>query len=99
MSKEHPRSSRQRYRRFVQDYKHSRLDEVAEASENQKRLPDAANAGEQKPAPESKGLLRGNRRQYVREYLQWLKPHRYSVGAIFLFALLAAGLQMLEPLF
>jgi len=35
----------------------------------------------------------------VREYLRWLWPHRYAVGAVFMLALLGAGLQMIEPLF
>jgi len=39
------------------------------------------------------------RRAHVREYMQWLWPHRFSVVAVFLFALLTAGLQMIDPLF
>src|SRR6185295_3885207 len=34
-----------------------------------------------------------------RAYLRWLWPHRYTVGALFVLALLAAGLEMVEPLF
>lgn len=34
MSKRRPRSSRQRYREFVQDYKQRRLDEVTQAAGN-----------------------------------------------------------------
>src|SRR6185295_2479469 len=34
-----------------------------------------------------------------RAYLRWLWPHRYTVGALFVLALLAAGLEMIEPLF
>jgi ATP-binding cassette subfamily B protein/subfamily B ATP-binding cassette protein MsbA len=33
------------------------------------------------------------------EYLRWLWPHRFAVAAVFGLALLAAGLQMVEPLF
>jgi ATP-binding cassette subfamily B protein/subfamily B ATP-binding cassette protein MsbA len=33
------------------------------------------------------------------EYLRWLWPHRFAVAALFGLALLAAGLQMVEPLF
>ncbi|MDQ3949364.1 MAG: ABC transporter ATP-binding protein/permease, partial [Gemmatimonadota bacterium] len=36
---------------------------------------------------------------YLREYLRWLSPHRFAVGAVFLLALTVAGLQMIEPLF
>jgi len=41
----------------------------------------------------------GARRAYLREYLRWLKPHRYALGAVFAIALVVAGLQMIEPLF
>ena len=97
--KEHPRSSRDRYRRFVQDYKHQRLDDSEEADENQKQRGHSAKGGEDRPAPESKRERRGKRRKYVREYLRWLRPHRYAVGALFVLALLVAGLEMIEPLF
>jgi ATP-binding cassette subfamily B protein/subfamily B ATP-binding cassette protein MsbA len=43
--------------------------------------------------------LRGKRREYLREYVRWLWPHRYRIGAVFAFALVAAGIQMVEPLF
>jgi len=39
------------------------------------------------------------RRAFLREYLHWLRPHRFAVGAVFLVALAVAGLQMIEPLF
>jgi len=97
--KEHPRSSRDRYRRFVQDYKNQRLDDSEEADENQKQRGNSAKAGEDRPAPESKRERSGKRRKYVREYLRWLRPHRYAVGALFVLALLVAGLEMVEPLF
>jgi ATP-binding cassette subfamily B protein len=93
------RSSRHRYRRFVQDYKHQRLDDSEEADENQKRRDDSAKAGEDTAASESKRELRSKRRKHVREYLRWLRPHRYAIGALFVLALLAAGLELLEPLF
>jgi ATP-binding cassette subfamily B protein/subfamily B ATP-binding cassette protein MsbA len=35
----------------------------------------------------------------VREYLQWLRPHRGAVGTVFVLALIAAGMQLVEPLF
>ncbi|NOT07724.1 MAG: ABC transporter ATP-binding protein [Gemmatimonadales bacterium] len=86
MSNDHRRSSRQRYRGFVEDYKHRRLD-------------DPKDQGEDSPSPEAPDKGRGKRREYVREYLRWLRPHRFAVAAVFLFALLVAGLQMIEPLF
>jgi ATP-binding cassette, subfamily B, bacterial len=79
-------SSRRRYRSFVQDYKARRLEQQTE--------------GDGEPStPQPKGLLRGKRREYVREYLAWLWPHRFGLAAVLLLALVAAGLQMIEPLF
>src|SRR5689334_7206159 len=72
------RSSRQRYRAFVRDYKARRLDEVAAT-------------GEPKP--------RAGRREYVRAYLRWLRPHRRSLVGVLLLALVVAGLEMVDPLF
>jgi ATP-binding cassette subfamily B protein/subfamily B ATP-binding cassette protein MsbA len=92
----HSRSSRHRYRGFVQDYKHRRLDDSAEAGEDQKKREDSAKAAEEPASSESR---RGKRREYARAYLCWLWPHRYTVGALFVLALLAAGLEMVEPLF
>jgi ATP-binding cassette, subfamily B, bacterial len=85
----HPRSSRQRYRGFVEDYKHRRLDDGAMAGGPTQPVP------EPNAAPDRKG----KRRQYVREYLRWLRPHRYAVAGVFALALVTAGLQMIEPLF
>ncbi len=77
-------SSHQRYRSFVQDYKQGRLDDSTD--------------GDSAKDP-SKQQRRGKRREYLRAYLRWLKPYRIAVGAVFLFALIGAGLQMIEPLF
>src|SRR5262245_22818733 len=92
------RSSRQRYRRFVEDYHARRLDAHLEAEGKEKSLDEASKA-EAAATPEAKLERRGKRRQYVREYLRWLWPHRYAVGLMFLLALITAGLQMVEPLF
>lgn len=97
--KEHPRSSRDRYRRFVQDYKHQRLDDSEESDESQKPQDISSKAGADKSSPETKRERKAKRRAYVREYLRWLKPHRSAVGVLFVLALLAAGLEMVEPLF
>ena len=86
-----PRTSRHRFRRFLQDSKARRLDEQP---------------GSDTPAPDDapRNLLRrwlqsGPRRDYLRGYLAWLKPHRSAVAIVFTLALIAAGLQMVEPLF
>ena len=94
----HPRSSRQRYRAFVQDYRSRRLDDTAEA-DGTRRSEDTASAA---PAASPTGwwrLGRGRQGEYVRDYLRWLRPHRVAVGAVLVLALLGAGLQMIEPLF
>jgi ATP-binding cassette subfamily B protein len=87
---ERPRSSRQRYRGFVDDYRQKRLDEIADAAAAARPL--AA------PAPDI-AVKKKTRRKYLREYLGWLKPHRTSVSLFVLLALVVSGLQMLEPLF
>ena len=108
----HPPSSRHRYRGFVEDYKARRLDERADETTNgkpgdattianQNGEPidgQATNNGDGSPT-ESQDQKRTKRRQYLREYLRWLWPHRYAVATVFFLALLTAGLQMVEPLF
>ena len=59
------RSSRQRYLSFVKDYKERRLDEKAEGESN---------------ASDTGGKARGKRRANLREYLRWLRPHRWAAG-------------------
>ena len=81
-----PSASRQRYRTFVQDYKQHRLDD------------STASGGKPEP-PLPKGFPTGKRREYLRDYLRWLKPHRVEISGVFVLALLVAGLEMIEPLF
>lgn len=83
---ERNRSSSHHYRRFVDDYKHHRLDKPTKAE---------TQSGEAEPAPSR----RAKRREYLREYARWLLPHRYAVAVLFVFALGVAGLEMIEPLF
>jgi len=102
MSTRPPRSSRQRYRRFVEDYLHHRLDDRVDADQNVK-IPDAVaapddDAGE-KPTLWRRLRPRGKRREYLRDYLRWLRPLRVALGVVFLLALVRAGLEMIEPLF
>jgi len=97
--KEHPRSSRDRYRRFVEDYRHQRLDDSEDGSENGQPRDDAAKAGEATAPALSKRERKTKRRQHLRAYLRWLWPHRWAVGVLFVLALLVAGLEMVEPLF
>ena len=95
MSKDHPRSSRLRYRKFVQDYQLGRLDDVIEDLARKTSSGQARTEGN--GAPRRPRGLKG--RQYLREYARWLWPHRYTVGAVFVFALLAGGMEMIQPLF
>jgi len=81
----HSRSSRQKYREFVQDYKQRRL--------------DSADAAEEAGAADAVRPPAGKRREYLRDYLRWLRPHRFRLGALLGLALLAAGVEMVEPLF
>jgi ATP-binding cassette subfamily B protein/subfamily B ATP-binding cassette protein MsbA len=80
-----PRSSRQRYREFVDDYHNRRLDDAAEPS----RTGEGAEAS---PKPR-------RRRESLRKYVHWLRPHRFAVAALLLLALLSAGIEMVQPLF
>jgi ATP-binding cassette, subfamily B, bacterial len=96
MSADRRRSSRHRYRRFVDDYRQRRLDDDDSGQpppgDGQSRDGTAAGA-------RTGRLLGGRRRDYVREYLHWLRPHRAAVIVVFVLALAGAGLQMVEPLF
>ena len=84
-----PRSSRLRFRDFRRDYQLKQLDDQP--------------SGVEKPATtESKSIrqwLHGERRDYLRSYVRWLRPHRGAIGIVFLFSLVSAGIQMVEPLF
>ncbi|MEX2178163.1 MAG: ABC transporter ATP-binding protein [Gemmatimonadaceae bacterium] len=99
-------SSRKRYGAFVEDYKARRLDDKGERPAAGGDVP----APVPSPDPETEQpaatrwppwwpRARKQRRAYVREYLATLKPHRGAVTVVFLLALVAAGLQMIEPLF
>ena len=82
----HSRSSRQRYLSFVEDYR-------------KRRLSDEAGPGEDGNGPVPRSRPPGKRRQYLRDYVRWLWPHRYGLGTLFVLALAGAILQMAEPLF
>src|SRR5690348_5403639 len=91
-----PLSSRDRYRVFVEDYRRRRLDDATDARTGATAPAAAASADGVEVKKKGKGSA--NRRRYVRDYLNWLKPHRYAVGAVFVLALVAGALQMVEPL-
>ena len=83
-------SSRRRYRRFVEDYQARRLDATVDAEQHQ---------GEPQEVSPKAFLKHGKQREYLRDYLRWLKPHRYAIAAVFGFALAAAAVELIEPLF
>src|SRR5689334_20124282 len=95
----HLRSSRHRYRGFIQNYRQRRLDDLTEGGDDHQTADLSAKAATAGSASESRGKLRGSRRKYMREYLLWLRPHRYAIATLFGLALVAAGLEMVEPLF
>src|SRR5579872_7000169 len=90
-----PRSSRQRYRAFVDLYRRHQLDDAARDGKPHSGKPEPGKPQPGKPAPEA----RLKRRQYLREYVRWLRPHRLAVGILIVLALLGAGLDMASPLF
>ena len=93
-----PHSSRQHYHAFVEDYKHRRLDEAADA-EKRAREGAAAETGVDAQRSVLARFRRGKGRAYLGDYLRWLGPQRWAIGGVFLLALITAGLQMIEPLF
>jgi len=100
-TREHPRSSRQRYRAFVADYRARRLDDGGEPSPDGQPVPpsgDVSGAGSD-GAHAAGAPARARRREYLRDYLRWLRPFASGVALVFLLALGGAGLQMVEPLF
>jgi len=93
------RSSKQRYRRFVDDYHHGRL-----------QAGELLAPGEVSPTEQAtvRGILtvlrgvffpEGRRRQFIATYAAWLRPHTAHVVSVFALALVTAGLEMVEPLF
>lgn len=93
-------SSRQRYRRFVRDYKARRLDEIGEAQDAHKRESDGGALTPTGEGPAARQpLFAPRRRDMLRAYTRWLWPHRVSIALLFVLALVGAGTQMVEPLF
>jgi ATP-binding cassette subfamily B protein/subfamily B ATP-binding cassette protein MsbA len=92
-------SSRQRYREFMEDYRARRLDAIADSATAGTNA-DSADAANTADRPlQARALFGGKRREYLREYFRWLRPHGGAVGVVFVLALSVAGLEMIEPLF
>jgi ATP-binding cassette subfamily B protein/subfamily B ATP-binding cassette protein MsbA len=102
MSASPPRSSRQSYRRFVEDYLARRLDDPAAAGSTTagiESMKDVDAEAEVRPSRWRRLRPRGKRREYLREYVRWLRPLRAALVVVFVLALVRAGLEMVEPLF
>jgi ATP-binding cassette, subfamily B, bacterial len=87
----HRPTSKNRYGQFVDDYRHRRLEDPDLTPDVKKDAPAAARP--------PRGLVTGKRREYLRDYLRWLWPHRLQLASVFLLALVVAGIEMIEPLF
>lgn len=106
MTKRGAQSSRLRYREFVEAYHRGQLKDPTQRDGSGES--GRGGTGEQTselPAP-PKGirgwrarLFGGARRQYLRDYVRWLKPHRGRLITLSVLSLIAAGVQMIEPLF
>src|SRR5262249_62135550 len=92
-------SSRRRYRQFVQDYKHQRLDALSEDGEGKKEGNGAPEPSGDATDKKPEGKKPGKRREYLREYLRWLWPHRYAVGVLMGLAMAGAVMEMVVPMF
>jgi ATP-binding cassette, subfamily B, bacterial len=92
------RSSKRRYLRFVEDYKHGRLD-LSDPGPGADPPPMAITARGIAAALRHAFFPKGKRRQHVRDYVTWLWPHRFRAAVVFGLALVTAGLEMAEPLF
>ena len=84
------RTSRSRYDKFREDFQRGRLDEAIEEAKHGKKPDDEERSPEERKA---------KRRRHMRAYTAWIWPHRYSVVMLFVLALIAAALEMTEPLF
>src|SRR5688572_7299035 len=78
-----PRTSRQHYDVFRRDYREGTLDDKIAGVGKQPVKTPAAKA----------------RREYLKDYVRWLRPERWAVAVVFLLAIAAAGLDMITPLF
>src|ERR1041385_2357622 len=89
MSTRRPLSSRERYRAFVEDYRQRRLDDSTDAAATPGSVPSSDGAGVTEKKTSAKPKASPNRRRYIRDYLRWLRPHRFAIGAVFLLALVS----------
>jgi ATP-binding cassette, subfamily B, bacterial len=83
-----PVSSRQQHNQFVTAFRTRQLDQEGVQGGS------APGSDTSKASPD-----RTRRKARIRQYLQWLTPHRAAASAVVVLALVCAGLEMIEPLF
>jgi ATP-binding cassette subfamily B protein/subfamily B ATP-binding cassette protein MsbA len=100
------KSSQKNYKKFVGDYKAHRLDELIDAQNAAlQRAGHGPEPAPKKEEPETdpktgkKLRISRKRREYIRLYLRWLKPHRGMLAGVIVLAILLATFEMVEPLF
>jgi ATP-binding cassette subfamily B protein/subfamily B ATP-binding cassette protein MsbA len=98
MKAEAPRSSRRKYKEFVEKYHARKLDAEVDGHEGKQPVATGDAPADVDAVADAKPP-KAKRREYLREYLRWLWPHRFAVFIVFALSLTAAGLQMVEPLF
>jgi ATP-binding cassette subfamily B protein/subfamily B ATP-binding cassette protein MsbA len=98
MAEQPSRSSRQRYRVFVEQYKAGTLGDPDHKAPATPATPESPRT-RGRFARLKESLVGGARRDYLRDYLRWLKPHRGRLAAVCVLALFSAAAQSIEPLF
>ena len=85
-------SSRQRYRAFVEVYKRSRPRDDEGSESRSSEAPTGTNG-----APKAESRVPRESR-YPNLYVRWILPHWRTLALVFMLAIGAAGLKMVEPL-
>ncbi len=79
-----PRSSRRRFQKFRSAYLAGKEEEYSHDPSH---------------ADEAKRATKEDRRRYMRQYVNWLLPHRKAIGVMMVLALAVAALEVAQPLF
>jgi ATP-binding cassette subfamily B protein len=88
------RSSRKQYKEFREHYRKGTLADP----DNPEDKGATDERGDKAPA-KGAGEKKTRRKQYMRKYMKWLRPHWSALLVLFLLALITAGLQMIDPMF
>ena len=93
------RTSRDRYQAFVQDYKHQRLDQVLEAEKEKGRRRPMPPARTPRNRPNASASAAASGASTCASTCAGSGRTATRSARVFVLALLAAGLEMIEPLF